>query len=116
PPSVPSLLRFCGLSALRVFSCSDRAASDTDTLSLHAALPISDDGPAVCEAIDRAVDRGSTILKAYGGYKQDRRDVVLCACSSKQDRKSTRLNSSHVSISDAVFCLKKTRLRGGPAP
>src|SRR5699024_11842330 len=26
---------------------------------------------------------------------------------SKQDRKSTRLNSSHVSISYAVFCLKK---------
>src|SRR5699024_5363859 len=25
----------------------------------------------------------------------------------KQDRKSTRLNSSHVSISYAVFCLKK---------
>src|SRR5699024_11951903 len=27
------------------------------------------------------------------------------------DRKSTRLNSSHVSISYAVFCLKKKRLR-----
>src|SRR5438067_2765760 len=28
------------------------------------------------------------------------------------DRKSTRLNSSHVSISYAVFCLKKKRARG----
>src|SRR5699024_11722215 len=28
-----------------------------------------------------------------------------------RDRKSTRLNSSHVSISYAVFCLKKKRLR-----
>src|SRR5699024_4383384 len=28
-----------------------------------------------------------------------------------QDRKSTRLNSSHVSISYAVFCLKKKKLR-----
>src|SRR5207249_11953453 len=27
--------------------------------------------------------------------------------TSRQDRKSTRLNSSHVSISYAVFCLKK---------
>src|SRR5690625_5313600 len=27
----------------------------------------------------------------------------------KQDRKSTRLNSSHVAISYAVFCLKKTK-------
>src|SRR5690625_6688695 len=28
-------------------------------------------------------------------------------CSSGGDRKSTRLNSSHVAISYAVFCLKK---------
>src|SRR5690625_6232523 len=28
------------------------------------------------------------------------------------DRKSTRLNSSHVAISYAVFCLKKKRIRG----
>src|SRR5207249_5479538 len=31
--------------------------------------------------------------------------------SSSRDRKSTRLNSSHVSISYAVFCLKKKKLR-----
>src|SRR5207253_8377442 len=30
-----------------------------------------------------------------------------CAISKDQDRKSTRLNSSHVAISYAVFCLKK---------
>src|SRR5690625_6496961 len=29
--------------------------------------------------------------------------------SQKQDRKSTRLNSSHVAISYAVFCLKKKK-------
>src|SRR5438067_3514899 len=29
--------------------------------------------------------------------------------SSRSDRKSTRLNSSHVSISYAVFCLKKKK-------
>src|SRR5438067_8697802 len=28
-----------------------------------------------------------------------------------QDRKSTRLNSSHVSISYAVFCLKKKKIK-----
>src|SRR5699024_11482141 len=32
----------------------------------------------------------------------------LCFWCSSEDRKSTRLNSSHVSISYAVFCLKKT--------
>src|SRR5438067_7855738 len=31
------------------------------------------------------------------------------ACAFKLDRKSTRLNSSHVSISYAVFCLKKKK-------
>src|SRR5215469_10812605 len=30
----------------------------------------------------------------------------------RKDRKSTRLNSSHVEISYAVFCLKKKTLRG----
>src|SRR5438477_6046394 len=33
----------------------------------------------------------------------------LCACRECRDRKSTRLNSSHMSISYAVFCLKKKK-------
>src|SRR5699024_11270980 len=33
--------------------------------------------------------------------------VVTSAAEAAEDRKSTRLNSSHVSISYAVFCLKK---------
>src|SRR5699024_11574401 len=35
--------------------------------------------------------------------------LVLPELEGKLDRKSTRLNSSHVSISYAVFCLKKKR-------
>src|SRR5438067_7682224 len=35
--------------------------------------------------------------------------------SSRIDRKSTRLNSSHVSISYAVFCLKKKKNREQPS-
>src|SRR5699024_12365252 len=34
---------------------------------------------------------------------------MSCAVQLMGDRKSTRLNSSHVSISYAVFCLKKKR-------
>src|SRR5439155_14560806 len=34
-----------------------------------------------------------------------------CALPVVQDRKSTRLNSSHVAISYAVFCLKKKKRR-----
>src|SRR5690606_41675220 len=36
------------------------------------------------------------------------------ASSVASDRKSTRLNSSHVKISYAVFCLKKKRVRQSP--
>src|SRR5207253_9183326 len=36
-----------------------------------------------------------------------RRPSAAALCISKPDRKSTRLNSSHVAISYAVFCLKK---------
>ena len=53
-------------------------------LTFAAALAVTSDGPAVCRMIGEKVDRGSTILKGYGGYSQDGRDVVLCACSSKQ--------------------------------
>src|SRR5690348_17830061 len=36
-----------------------------------------------------------------------RRDLVRLVHTALEDRKSTRLNSSHPSISYAVFCLKK---------
>src|SRR5690554_7050604 len=36
---------------------------------------------------------------------------VLEAGNAGRDRKSTRLNSSHVRISYAVFCLKKKRIQ-----
>src|SRR5690349_23759539 len=73
----------------------DPSTTELYTLSLHDALPIS---PAV-----RARD--------LGGIGQERREpgdlAVLGSEHGKVDRKSTRLNSSHVEISYAVFCLKK---------
>src|SRR5690606_42152633 len=36
-----------------------------------------------------------------------RHQITLTGCNMIRDRKSTRLNSSHVKISYAVFCLKK---------
>src|SRR3712207_7969506 len=47
----------------------------------------------------------------------DCRDFVVEATAllfEFEDRKSTRLNSSHANISDAVFCLKKKTLGLGP--
>src|SRR5690625_6969509 len=37
------------------------------------------------------------------------RFILIAAAGAQIDRKSTRLNSSHVAISYAVFCLKKKR-------
>src|SRR5699024_12091931 len=41
--------------------------------------------------------------------------VGLATHFKRRDRKSTRLNSSHVSISYAVFCLKKKRISTSPS-
>src|SRR5438874_12702037 len=74
----------------------DTATTEIYTLSLHDALPIfllRADG-----ARGRRRDRGRVVGDA------PRRAVLL------PDRKSTRLNSSHVEISYAVFCLKKKKL------
>src|SRR5690554_6965419 len=39
----------------------------------------------------------------------DERAALCSQCTTLSDRKSTRLNSSHVRISYAVFCLKKKK-------
>src|SRR5262245_64256522 len=47
------------------------------------------------------------IGKAYRGAFNDTDPAVLSGHAVCEDRKSTRLNSSHLGISYAVFCLKK---------
>src|SRR3712207_8289028 len=42
---------------------------------------------------------------------QRRRDRQVLRLDRVEDRKSTRLNSSHANISYAVFCLKKKKLQ-----
>src|SRR5256885_14692422 len=69
------------------FFFNDTATTEIYTLSLHDALPIS------------AGTRPGLCRRAQGGaHAPDGR---------RADRKSTRLNSSHLVISYAVFCLKK---------
>lgn len=48
------------------------------------ALIVTDHGKAICDAIAAACNRGTTLLAARGGYKGDPRQVVLCACSTKE--------------------------------
>ena len=47
------------------------------------ALIVTDFSREVAKRIDEVCGRGTTIISARGGYKEDRRDIVLCACSTK---------------------------------
>jgi uncharacterized membrane-anchored protein YitT (DUF2179 family) len=47
------------------------------------ALIVTDFSREVAKRIDEVCGRGTTIIPARGGYKDDRRDIVLCACSTK---------------------------------
>src|SRR5690348_17474357 len=58
------------------------------------------------EQIEKIVDLQ---LKRLEKLLADRKITILVTPEAKQDRKSTRLNSSHPSISYAVFCLKKKK-------
>jgi len=45
---------------------------------------VTNKAEAIADAIDKAVERGTTIFTAKGGYKGDERQVLMCACSDKQ--------------------------------
>src|SRR5690606_41186270 len=95
------------------------APSAIYTLSLHDALPISARSAAAglagphCRLPGRrqqAMNRRSAIVLVTTSFPISG-DGSEAAGSfvSDLDRKSTRLNSSHVKISYAVFCLKKKK-------
>src|SRR5437660_8604794 len=97
-PSVPRPT----FSSIYFFFFNDTPTTEIYTLSLHDALPI-------CRA--QRPPRGDPAEDALGlrtwrgrpGQPQQNTGAV------DSDRKSTRLNSSHVAISYAVFCLKKKK-------
>src|SRR3712207_8247620 len=95
-----------GDDAWRMFFFKDTATTEIYTLSLHDALPIFGER-------ERELRCGHTTLivqkrlvgSVYHGMQAGNTRIRLLFM--KQDRKSTRLNSSHANISYAVFCLKK---------
>ena len=48
------------------------------------ALIVTEHGKLIADAIDECCGRGSTILKGKGGYQEDKKQVVMCACDNKQ--------------------------------
>src|SRR2546430_12942765 len=75
------------------FFFNDTATTEIYTLSLHDALPISLKAGGMSPELTAELHNG----------------MLLEGVQLFQDRKSTRLNSSHSQISYAVFCLKKKK-------
>src|SRR5699024_12340806 len=105
PPPVPPL--YCRLPPL--------PRPQPYPLSLHDALPIS---CASSVGYIMALTQMPAKMTAFFLSISDNKyvillliNVLLLVLGTLVDRKSTRLNSSHVSISYAVCCLKKKRYR-----
>src|SRR5207245_5296109 len=97
----------CPLRSLRSFPT--RRSSDLTVRRLHGA------GAKVVVA-DLADDKGKALEQELGvryvptdATSEESVNAAIAEAASLADRKSTRLNSSHGSISYAVFCLKKKK-------
>src|SRR5699024_12768665 len=98
-PHVTSSLSFFIFSFARphrdLHSFPTRRSSDFSALNFFdAAAPL-----VTYESVDMS--------RAWFASRYDKGSADYINCALSEDRKSTRLNSSHVSISYAVFCLKK---------
>src|SRR5207248_11730419 len=100
-----------------LFLFNTTASPDLSTLSLHDALPISARQSCVgCPAQPgrsrrRPQQRHLPVGSISSPGRAHRQEESHRGCRpfdpGHRDRKSTRLNSSHRTISYAVFCLKK---------
>src|SRR5205814_9232961 len=106
------------ITHLFLFLFNAPATSEIYTLSLHDALPISllenlsnKEIASKLNIAERTVKfHVSNLLSKFGVRR--RADLILLTFQRRlkvRDRKSTRLNSSHLGISYAVFCLKKKK-------
>src|SRR3712207_8302848 len=94
---------------MHCFFFNDTATTEIYTLSLHDALPILDK----LSCVEVSCTRTNSLLPGqpeppYTPENSLSKSSTLCI---EEDRKSTRLNSSHANISYAVFCLKKKKYR-----
>src|SRR5205807_6192337 len=102
---------------LDIFSSTDTATTEIYPLSLHDALPISRDEPRQRRQLRQRKEPKIDVRRTFAhdrdraahhaGRSQDQVVGGQQEPDQQRDRKSTRLNSSHLVISYAVFCLKK---------
>src|SRR5690349_23600313 len=87
------------------FFFHDTAPTEIYTLSLHDALPILRNRPAHSDDEETGALYSRLLQLGFAAGE----NVGWVPLVNFPDRKSTRLNSSHVEISYAVFCLKKKK-------
>src|SRR5690606_41993090 len=85
-----------------VSASTETVTTDSYSLSLHDALPIFSNTSSTAARVKRAMTAAPEKPSVMTG-----RTRCAAVALPELDRKSTRLNSSHVKISYAVFCLKK---------
>src|SRR5437870_10400497 len=107
------------MSLLLTFTFTPTSPPLLSTLSLHDALPISFSSPGGPSGISRTGGQAGCAGRQHRGSCRGHTDHQLRSQGLgvppgvRRDRKSTRLNSSHVAISYAVFCLKKKNKKQG---
>src|SRR3712207_7165530 len=95
-------MTMCIITCLLFFFFNDTATTEIYTLSLHDALPIYGLRIAAVKSDAHLTDQELMCLSVPKRRRLTKR-------KTGEDRKSTRLNSSHANISYAVFCLKKKK-------
>src|SRR5207253_5121733 len=94
----------CSLDHCDLHSFPTRRSSDLHGLGAAAGIATS----RLVDQIGRETAAHEDVLEPLAAVRRCLpRPRELQVAVQKQDRKSTRLNSSHVAISYAVFCLKK---------
>src|SRR5256885_7307220 len=99
-----------GRAATRVMACS--ALRPPASISTMAVTPSTAAQNSRCQTGERAWPREAMLstTKAPESAEVTKNTAISTMVSQATDRKSTRLNSSHLVISYAVFCLKKKKI------
>ncbi len=75
------------------------------------AIVVTEHGQAVSDKIDEFTQRGSTIMKGVGSYTQDEKEIVICACNTKQ------MHMIQKAVKEAdknafMVCMESSEVRG----